>query len=258
MKHAIFRKLRSQQGASLLLALLFLLICAMVSASILMAAASNVGKRRSNLAEHQTYLALSSAVSLLCDDLNQAEYCAQYTCWETREDSGTVDQDGNPITYTVYHFQQVPGAYTGHLSDMLLANFDALFAQDNIGSSALVDYTGPTWQSSSVPTKHTLTLKPDTGTELDEREVKVELDVQSSYAIYLTATLNDYTIEAELTPIQSRLTLPASLQSKDQNEIQRVGPMQWKIGWITTGGAAADETTPTEETTTPIGEEAAP
>lgn len=86
----------------------------------------------------------------------------------------------------------------------------------------------------------------------------MELDVQSSYAIYLTATLDDYTIEAELTPIQTKLTLPAPLQNKSESEIQRVGPMQWKIGWITTGGAAADETTPTEETTTPSGEEAAP
>lgn len=258
MKHAIFRKLRSQQGASLLLALLFLLICAMVSASILMAAASNVGKRRSNLAEHQTYLALSSAVSLLCDDLNQAEYCAQYACWETREPTGSEDEDGNPIYVTVKHFKQVPGAYTSRLSDMLLANFDALFAQEIKNAPALNSYRIEQTQPSEVPTKHTLTLKPDTGTELDGREVTVELDVQSSYAIYLTATLDDYTIEAELTPIQSKLTLPAPLQNKSEYEIQRVGPMQWKIGWITTGGAAADETTPTEETTTPSGEEAAP
>ena len=41
------RKLHSQRGASILLALLFLLACMMVAASVLMAAASNAGKIRS-------------------------------------------------------------------------------------------------------------------------------------------------------------------------------------------------------------------
>ena len=36
--------MRSQRGASILLALLFFLVCAMVGASVLMAAASNAGK----------------------------------------------------------------------------------------------------------------------------------------------------------------------------------------------------------------------
>ena len=41
-------KLHSQSGASILLALLFLLVCMMTAASILMAAVSNAGKLRSN------------------------------------------------------------------------------------------------------------------------------------------------------------------------------------------------------------------
>ena len=48
MRRAISQKLHSQRGASLLLALLFLLLCSMVAASILMAAAANAGKYRSN------------------------------------------------------------------------------------------------------------------------------------------------------------------------------------------------------------------
>lgn len=47
------RKLHSQRGASILLALLFLLACMMVAASVLMAAASNAGKIRSNYEEQQ-------------------------------------------------------------------------------------------------------------------------------------------------------------------------------------------------------------
>ena len=42
------KKLHSQRGASILLALLFLLVCMMAAASVLMAAVSNAGKSRSN------------------------------------------------------------------------------------------------------------------------------------------------------------------------------------------------------------------
>ena len=39
-------KLKSRRGASILLALLFLLVCVLVAMSVLMAAASNAGKIR--------------------------------------------------------------------------------------------------------------------------------------------------------------------------------------------------------------------
>ena len=73
------RKLHSQRGASILLALLFLLACMMVAASVLMAAASNAGKIRSNYEEQQRYLALSSALRLVAGELEKAEYRGQYT-----------------------------------------------------------------------------------------------------------------------------------------------------------------------------------
>ena len=71
-------KWESQSGASILLALLFLLVCMMVSASVLMAAASNAGKIRSNYEEQQRYLALSSALRLVAGELERAEYRGRY------------------------------------------------------------------------------------------------------------------------------------------------------------------------------------
>ena len=44
----LIQKLRSQSGASILLALLFLLVCMLAAATVLMAAVSNAGKIRSN------------------------------------------------------------------------------------------------------------------------------------------------------------------------------------------------------------------
>lgn len=75
---ALKQKWNSRRGASILLALLFLLVCMMAAASILMAAASNAGKIQSNKEEQQKYLTLSSALTLLCDDLERVEYVGPY------------------------------------------------------------------------------------------------------------------------------------------------------------------------------------
>lgn len=75
---ALRKKWNSSRGASILLALLFLLVCMMVGASVLMAAASNAGKIRSNREEQQKYFTLSSALTLLCDEIQEAEYVGRY------------------------------------------------------------------------------------------------------------------------------------------------------------------------------------
>ncbi len=232
MRRTLQRKLQSQRGASLLLALLLLLICSMVGASILMAAASNAGKHRSNLEEHQTYLALSSAVSLLCDELNAAQYTGQYRYWvEEHTDSKTGE------TSYSYHFVQEDGADSSDLSSILLDNFDAIFAAEINRTLDAMDFSTFQTQPQTVSWNHSLTLQPQTGTALDDRAVRIALQViPESYAMELTATLDDYTIEAELTPISSKPTLPASLVNQGPDENQSTNPMTWKIGWITTGG----------------------
>lgn len=231
MRRMLQRKLQSQRGASLLLALLLLLICSMVGASILMAAASNAGKHRSNLKEHQTYLALSSAVSLLCDELNAAQYTGQYRYWVVEH----IDPKTGETSYS-YHFSQEDGIYSSDLRSILRDNFDAIFAaeiEQKLQGSEILFST----KSQTVSWNHSLTLQPQTGTALDGREVSITLNVvKESYAMELTATLDDYTIEAELTPASSKPTLPASLVDQGSETKQSTAPMTWKIGWITTGG----------------------
>ena len=235
------RKVRSQRGASLLLALLFLLICAMVGASILMAAAANAGKHRSNLDEHQTYLALSSAVSLLCDELNAAEYRGQYLYWTTTETVEIAEGENQEITHK--HFKQVDGSYTytgsaeeGKLKSILLENFDAIFAEMNRNSPSLEGFNETIFKSTTVSYSHSLELTPQTGiTLLDGQDIEITLNVvQDSYAMELTATLGDYSIQAEITPTE---TMPAigTLNSPNEDITKQTDPMKWKLGWITTG-----------------------
>lgn len=228
---AIALKLRSQRGASMLLALLFLLICFLVTASILMAAAANANKHRSNLEEHQTYLALSSAVSLLCDELNGAEYQGRYS-YEV-EEIYEEDKDGTLVLVdTLYYLDQLPGTYDGAFSPLLLASFDRLFADAIEASPAVSGFDRITYQSRTAPLSFNLTLTPDTGTGLDGRAITVSVEIKESYAMYLTATLDNYTIRAELTPTQSKPALPNPLSEEGE---KTTVPMKWKIGWITTG-----------------------
>lgn len=242
MRQALQRKLRSQRGASMLLALLFLVLCTMVAASILMAAVANAGKHRSNLEQHQQYLALSSAVSMLCDELNQAQYLGQYNYWEEEIPIETENPE-EPEFRTEKNFKQIKGSYDSDLWFMLCNDFDNLFkkeAENRLNGSGIINRTD------SIPAAtftHTLTLSPDTDVDALDADVAVTLRVADSYAIYLTATLDGYTMEAELTPIATSVpTLPASMTPKESNEVQQTAPMKWKIGWITTGQEEEEET----------------
>lgn len=71
-------KLRNEKGASLLIALLVFLLFVLVAATVLAAAVSNAGRARSNRAEQQRYQTLSSAMRLICGELEKTEYMGKY------------------------------------------------------------------------------------------------------------------------------------------------------------------------------------
>ena len=123
------KKLRSESGASILLALLMFLVCVMVAASILAAASSNAGKARSTQAEHQKYLTLSSALRLICDELERAEYIGKYKVFEWSVTSGEGDER---TTTDYFYVKQVEGDYScGDLTDQLPLGkeLDAIFGE---------------------------------------------------------------------------------------------------------------------------------
>ena len=232
MRNAIRQKLKSSSGASLLLALVFLLLSAVVSASVLMAAVSNAGRSRSKLEEHQKYLALSSALTLLSDDIRQAEYTGRYLYQETET------PDGVGGTILSHQMEQQTGVYSGSLKPVLLADLDDLFGQTIESALAGAGYpvtvrsvTG--MEHTEHTTEHTLELCPQTGTQLDEYPVQVQVKVRESYAIELTAELEGSVLRAELTPITTRPALPESLTPS--GEVQSVPALKWKLGWITSG-----------------------
>lgn len=241
MKTALKRKLQSQRGASLLLALLFLALCSLVSATILMAAVSNAGKARSNLREHQSYLALSSAVDLICDEIVRSEYQGRYHYEEEIIETPVEDPETGEETIETtikYHFTQREGSCThkgadteSQLTGLLKKDLDTLFARQI--ESTLDQDKFTEWEVQSGGTfAHTWKVHPQTGTALDEKEVEVQLKVvEESYAIELTAQLDGYQLQAELTPSTNRPSLPNPLSTGES----RTESLQWKVGWITTG-----------------------
>ncbi|MDO5111470.1 MAG: hypothetical protein Q4E65_04095 [Clostridia bacterium] len=76
---ALRQKLHSQRGASILVALLFFLVCMMVGGVVLTAAAANAGRLTHLRQDQQTYFILSSAVRLVRDDLQGAVFTVKET-----------------------------------------------------------------------------------------------------------------------------------------------------------------------------------
>ena len=67
-------KLNSQRGASLLIALLYFLVCGLVAAVIIGAAMTNVQKLKGAHQRQQAYNSVSSAAQLIRDEMTRVQY----------------------------------------------------------------------------------------------------------------------------------------------------------------------------------------
>lgn len=247
------KKLKDQSGASILLALLFFLLCSMVGASVLMAAVSNAGKIRSNRAEQQKYLLLSSALRLVCDELTSAEYYGKYayTTW-TADIPISYKADGSADeteTHTYHKYEQKPGEFKcGGLEAVLqlAGELDLVFASEFPSSgddgTGLIHYEYIS-NTASFPSK-THKLRVDTssvdGLGGAENEVIVKVQMDQNLHIWLTATLggetNGYTMKALLTGQGSlELAEPDSVPADP-----KAGPVTWTLEWIAKKEAGDD------------------
>ena len=74
----LFSKLNNRRGASILMALLLFLICALAGAAALTAAGSNIGRYSYLEEDQQQYLAVSSAAKLIRDQFNHFTIMGEY------------------------------------------------------------------------------------------------------------------------------------------------------------------------------------
>lgn len=277
---ALKKKFKSRRGASLLLAMLFLMVCMMVGASVMIAAAFNLNKFRGVQEEQQKYLTLSSALNLLVDELERVEYVGQYSY--TLTPVYQMDGEGNLIfdeesgsaiiDHSVHTYEQVAGELrlqdikaTWDLNEVLplYNNLDMVFA-DKFDET---EHTGPNINDEynyrkrtdfpadtiSPPVQYTLELKLN-----DEDEaygdfsdtVSIDVELREDGSIYLTATLEetDYKMIALL-----KANLDYEHNEYPQNRLVLRGneddttiyyetelPIRWNLEYIFKGEAAGE------------------
>lgn len=253
-------KLHNERGASILLALLIFLACMMVASSVLAAASSNAGKVRSNRVEQQKYLALSSAIRLVADEIQKAEYKGKYQVrtW------GETQSDGS--TKSFYYFEQMSGEYKcGYLTNQLPLGkeLNEIFGQKftgegykKLGSGDVEDAT-PRILVVKLPDG--LAGYPNAGAEVYKIQQEVTVQVELNHGtkhIKLMAWLGtDKNKKEDLDKTDEALTAELVLQSDvltvDENNAPpgyirkssppgttakygeyETTPISWKLNWI--------------------------
>lgn len=96
---SIVKKMKSKSGVSMIAALLFLLLCAMVGGVVLTAASVSAGKVQRDRVAYQKTLAAASAVELMRKDLEGLQFTGVYKKVVPIRTTITprIDADGNPM-----------------------------------------------------------------------------------------------------------------------------------------------------------------
>ncbi|MEY8354655.1 hypothetical protein AALB39_15035 [Lachnospiraceae bacterium 54-53] len=95
--HRVYRKLHNSRGASMLIALLFFLICVTTGTMILTAASASSVKSKDRYSNEQHYLAVASAARLLKAEMGSCTYTVGKT-WQTWDTGETNPDTGQPVT----------------------------------------------------------------------------------------------------------------------------------------------------------------
>lgn len=115
-------KLKSRRGASIIIALLVLLICVTAGTAALTAAGANLGRYSHMRADQQRYLAVSSAVKLVRSELCDQSFSASV---QVVEDKSPVLEEGQ-VPFQVETLGN-DAQYTGAFESWLLDDLKDLF-----------------------------------------------------------------------------------------------------------------------------------
>ena len=132
----IKEKLQSSKGASLIIALVFMLFCAMVGSAVLAAATANGGRVAALKSDQQDYLNQRSAATLLQDELTMSRpqlVITKTTTTTTRYtvgDGGVTTQIGNAVKETTFNFD-VSGSIQTKLDQLLFESAILRYLQMN-------------------------------------------------------------------------------------------------------------------------------
>ncbi len=223
----LVRKIQSQRGASILLALAVVLVCTMVAAIVLAAAAANAGKGLSSQAQTRSYYAVSSAAQLLADDMQK------------NAPKGQVSTTVKHYTCTDVH----PSYY--HADEGIVSEQELILTVDESTPLAqiideAIHQIDPTDEASNY--ERTFTIQAP---EFDEVEAHLFMDYRYNITIELTAAPSEYSFGYSLT-----MTIP-SVQGDPKEDVSSApeGDSHWD-GWAWDEGG--DEYSWLDENKTPI------
>ena len=123
----VVRKIQSKSGASILMALAVVLVCAMVASIVLVAAAANAGKGLSSQEQTRSFYAVSSAARLLADDLKQNPPTGKttittkhYACIDVHPSYVHEDEKAVEVIYDAgRHYLEKPTPFVQIIEDAL-------------------------------------------------------------------------------------------------------------------------------------------
>lgn len=172
--YAFQMKLKSDRGASMLLALVFLFFALSVGAVVLTAATVSAGRLTRVQKQEQQYLAVQSAARLIKDELTGFAFLGQYTSSQTTTyDADGVSSPGSVVTSSGAGTLTAPS----YIENLLENDYTALYRQKSGLSTA---------GFAETPRKMELTL-PDLA-DPTFPAVTVQLTVKKDYTLEIILT----------------------------------------------------------------------
>ena len=211
----ITQKLRSRRGASLILAMVFILMCLFVGGSVLAAATANGGRVADLTSNQQAYLSQRSAALLMADMLKgDGNSNLQLTIKQVSESSGSGDPTVNTI-YTLsgaaaptnlqrilvenalrnYHIFKTPGTedYNGFTfpevtSDEIYATANAELFPSNNGTFTITEPNGTELKATFVTPTPPQNL---TDMKSEHFDLRIDFGTGSQISLYVKATYSE-------------------------------------------------------------------
>lgn len=184
----IRRKLKSKAGVSMVIALIFLLLCAMVGVLVLSAASVSAGKLSRERQYYRQTLALTSAARLLSEQVQKMTFTGSYAQIETVTTTVTEDEAGDPSTNveTKYSYaKELPQFSSVDFLAGLGEKLDILFQSQNPAKGE---------DTLTIPESSKILFHANEAQNIPQVTGTLELDGDYSIRVVLTCEGNSMTL----------------------------------------------------------------
>ncbi|MEG1989029.1 MAG: hypothetical protein RR035_07555, partial [Oscillibacter sp.] len=235
------QKLHSRRGASILLALLFFLVCGFVGAVVLGSAVANAEKLQGRREDQQTYYAVSSAARLLQTALDGTRCVGEEK--KTVYQCGNNTHGGDPIPTFDLQSETADGSLTDLLHTAAQSVFQSQlsYTTPNAFPRVATDFTITAAEKKNMPPVQVYMTMDEHYTAL----FTLQTDVEDSYVMTLTcpAAVNPVEEQENLTCAHAETITGEDGKPTEVTEIYpytvytRTTTVTWLPGTITKGVA---------------------